>query len=1079
MSETPDAADEMTLGAAGAGSASEAGELSRGATCGRYVVLARLGAGGMGVVYAAYDPELDRKVALKLLHASAGRGDEARARLMREAQALAKLSHPNIVAIHDVGTVRDRVWIAMEFVTGSTLRTWVAAAPRSWQDVIEVVAAAGHGLAAAHAAGVIHRDVKPDNIMVGDDRRVRVMDFGLARAGDRLDTAPSQETAASPAGLGSDITRAGSVIGTPAYMAPEQHAGLPTDARTDVFALCVTAWELLFGARPFGGSSLVELSTNVLEGNLRSPPTGANVPTWLRKLVHKGLAVDPSTRWPSMQAYVDALAIGRARVRTRRLVATLGALALVTVVVVASRELDRRARVAACDEAGATIAEVWNDDARDRTRDGLLTTQVSGAATAADKAIPWLDERASDWRHARTRACLFAEVERAWDEDVSARALWCLDERRAQLEALVGQFSEADATVVHKAVGAAAALTSAESCLDADALARLPLPPSERRDRIGTARADLVRADALERTGRYATGLELARDVRVRSAELEWPPLAAAAAAVEARLLVRQGDYAGGERAGAEAYFEAAKVGAWDVAASSAIDLVHVVGARRARHAEGRLWNGHAEVALAHADSGGSLREARRLANLAAIEKAEGDHAAARGLYMQSLAITEGMLGSGHPEVATSLNAIGNVDIDVGEHEHARERYQRALEIQQAALGETHPELAQTLNNLAVAWVSAGEDERARELLERALAIREQALAADHPLVAQALNNLAVLHKNAGELAKARALNERALAIQEKALGPEHPEISASLTNLAILHTMADEWAPAIALFERAVAISERALGPEHPQVAFGLGNLAEAHASAGDHAKARAAFERTRAIWEKSLGPAHTNVAYALDGEAVARLLAGDAAAALPLAERAVAIFDQHEGMQDSELRARFTLARAIVGVHGDPDRARAYAESARDGYRAAGPARAGDLAEVERWIAFGMGRGSGSAISGRGKPVPVVRVLGLDVRGALHLAAARNVVRDHRDEVRACYAKAFALDPTLHGRIEIELTIDASGKVTASTVKQTTVPDASVDACIAAAAKRWRFPKPADGGALTVVCPFSLEPA
>jgi serine/threonine protein kinase len=235
--------------------------VERGTVIGRYVVLAELGAGGMGLVYAAYDPELDRKVAIKLVRSTDDKKSttsRGHARLVREAQALARLDHPNVVTVHDVGSFGERVWIAMEFVDGQTLTAWVRAAPRSWRDVVAVLQPALRGLAAAHAAGLTHRDIKPDNIMVGRDgphghstdraRSVRLMDFGLALAQADSDPPSVDDTDhGGRSSLALRVTRGGVFPGTPAYMSPEQFRGDPVDAKSDQFACCVVLWELLFG----------------------------------------------------------------------------------------------------------------------------------------------------------------------------------------------------------------------------------------------------------------------------------------------------------------------------------------------------------------------------------------------------------------------------------------------------------------------------------------------------------------------------------------------------------------------------------------------------------------------------------------------------------------------------------------------------------------------------------------------------------------------------------------------------------------------------------------------------------------
>jgi serine/threonine protein kinase len=320
-------------------------ELARGADIGRYVVLTRLGAGGMGVVYAAYDPELDRKVAVKLLHsglATASASDEQRTRLLREAHALARLSHPNVVTIHDIGTREGKVWIAMEHVQGRTLEAWRREAPRGWSEVLAVMLAAGRGLVAAHQAGLVHRDLKPENIMLDVEGRVRVMDFGLARPVREAASASPSSQPHAPTALTGRLTQAGALVGTPAYMAPEQFAGRATDALTDQYAFAVTLWELLYGSLPFAGDTLVVLADNVTAGRL-APPNRAGVPAWLRRIVVRGLSVEPTRRFPTLAAMIDALERGKVRARRRVL---LSAAAIVAVL------------------AGGVVAGSWAADER-------------------------------------------------------------------------------------------------------------------------------------------------------------------------------------------------------------------------------------------------------------------------------------------------------------------------------------------------------------------------------------------------------------------------------------------------------------------------------------------------------------------------------------------------------------------------------------------------------------------------------------------------------------------------------------------------------------------------------------------
>lgn len=275
---------------------------------GRYIVLDMLGEGGMGVVLKGYDDELDRQVAIKVLHTeSTGRH---RSRLKREAQAMAKLSHPNVVQVYEVGEFDGQIFIVMELIRGRTLRAWQRnGSPRSWRECLEVYLQAGRGLAAAHTKGLVHRDFKPGNAIVDEDGRVRVLDFGLARQDEDgevgEDSVPSlilrvrsgQQTAVP---LDVSLTRTGAVLGTPAYMPPEQMAGGETSALSDQFSFCVALYEALYGERPFAGESIPELMDSILADEVREPPLGNGVPDQLRRVLMRGLSSDPHQRWPSM-----------------------------------------------------------------------------------------------------------------------------------------------------------------------------------------------------------------------------------------------------------------------------------------------------------------------------------------------------------------------------------------------------------------------------------------------------------------------------------------------------------------------------------------------------------------------------------------------------------------------------------------------------------------------------------------------------------------------------------------------------------------------------------------------------------
>jgi Protein kinase domain len=282
---------------------------------GRYQVLGRIGAGGMGVVYRAHDPELARDVAVKFMNSDAGGNDElatARARLVREARAMARLAHPNVIHVYDVGTVDDGVFIAMELVEGESLATWLAREPRDWLDVLRRYVDAGRGLSAAHAAGVVHRDFKPENVLVGIDGRVRVGDFGLAGApaiagAPSLDELRSSDAELDDSSMNGALTRTGALLGTPKYMAPEQEHGALASARSDQFSFCVALYEGFYGRPPFEGDNIARYRRNVRQAKLLPAPLDTKVKSWVHQEIVRGMANDPALRHPGMDVLLDRL----------------------------------------------------------------------------------------------------------------------------------------------------------------------------------------------------------------------------------------------------------------------------------------------------------------------------------------------------------------------------------------------------------------------------------------------------------------------------------------------------------------------------------------------------------------------------------------------------------------------------------------------------------------------------------------------------------------------------------------------------------------------------------------------------
>ncbi len=474
-------------------------ELERGRTLGRYVVLDPLGRGAMGSVHAAYDPELVRRVALKVLRPSAvaRQGHEAaRQRLLREAQALARLAHPNVVRVFDVGVDGGRVFLAMELVEGQSLRRWLEV-PRDWREVAQVLEQAGRGLAAAHALGLVHRDFKPDNVLMAEDGRVRVGDFGLVR---RID-APEAETALHPSaesvGDGLLRTGAGEVLGTPAYMAPEQHAGEEAGPRSDQYAFCVTLFEALYGRRPFADDDARALIEAKLRGTgIEAGPQGAvgRVPAPLRALLRRGLSPTPADRFAAMEPLLDALARVRAGVGARRGAAAVGAVMLGALGVA---WIGGGEPAAPCAGAGTGASTNWSEASREavQRRVGQHLPEDEVART-----LGGLDRWVQAWSEADRDACEDTWIRGEQSPARLAARTDCLQGQWAELEETVALLELADRHTAVHAAGLVGGLPGPESCTREPGRGRARAGDHARAE---ATRRSLARVAVLRRAERY------------------------------------------------------------------------------------------------------------------------------------------------------------------------------------------------------------------------------------------------------------------------------------------------------------------------------------------------------------------------------------------------------------------------------------------------------------------------------------------------------------------------------------------------------------------------------------------------
>lgn len=436
-------------------------QLGPGTQVGRYTLIERVGAGAMGVVFSAWDTKLDRRVALKLLQGD-GYGPAPADALLAEAKALAKLSHPNVVTVFDVGTHGDALFVSMEYLRGETLAAWnTAHSNAGWAEVVQRFMHAGAGLAAAHDAGLVHRDFKPANVMVTTSGDVKVLDFGLARA----DEDPERSNR----------------VGTPRFMAPEQHAGGAVDGRSDQFSFCVALYETLFNTHPFGGDSAIEFSISAQAGVLQSPGRSHAVPPRVRAALERGLSTDPGDRFASMEALLHALdPMATARQRQWTVLAAGAALVVGGAAWVATRDEDP------CAQSGAAMDQTWSPETRASMQALLEGDHVDPAL--AQRALETFDTFAQTWVAQRHSACRATREHGTQSEPVMELRYHCLDGRLDRFSASVDGLLSGDTAGLLSLASTLEDLPALDRCTDLEAL-RADFPPPETAQARAEARA--------------------------------------------------------------------------------------------------------------------------------------------------------------------------------------------------------------------------------------------------------------------------------------------------------------------------------------------------------------------------------------------------------------------------------------------------------------------------------------------------------------------------------------------------------------------------------------------------------------
>jgi eukaryotic-like serine/threonine-protein kinase len=901
----------------------------------RYVIMRHIGHGGFGVVYEAYDADLDRRVAIKVLRPERLQAGLATERLKREAQALARLSHPNVVTVHDVGALEQGLFVAMELVDGQTLGEWLAAEPRPLDELLDAFVAAGRGLAAAHAAGIVHRDFKPGNVLMGKNGSVRVADFGLARSHDYSDYNDDEVPTAPLPLLGSSsasVTRTGTVLGTPAYMAPEQERGERVDARSDQYSFAAALSEALADRDP---------------------------PAWLRKVIERGLAARREDRFPDMNALLAAIAHHRGGKRRRWLalavtIALAGVAALWLVRPGASGPPP-------CTGFERHLQGSWDAARRAEVQRAFASTGAVYAEDTFKHVAGTLDAYAGAWVGMRRDACLATRVRGEQSEALLDLRMACLDRRLAQLRELTGVLAAADRDVVTGAAGAVDALEPLSGCADAAALsARLPAPADPAlAPRIQALRAQLDRADALGDAGKYAEALALARPAEAEARAIGWPALTAEALYVRGNLerladanaasadaplseAARQAGLAhddarqahallalatraseAGDGQRALAFIEAAEAA---IARAGNDERLHSewLGAKGevleglGRHDQARAVLEEALALIEKREGPEGTNVAETLTSLSAVNRLQGRFGEARAQIERTLAIWQTRYGPTHPNVAITLNNLGALEWDAGDLEAAEQAYADALALKTKIYGPDNLSLATTLMNLGNVSSARGRYDEAEARMQRALAIRRAQLGDGNAFTLECKYNLAVLRRRQGRLAEALALHREVLAAREQLYGHDHDRVANSIDAIAAVLGAMGKHEAALAERRRALAVREKIFGLEHPDVAESLAGIASMLESLHRCREANAAATRSLAIYEQhQLGESY-GALFPLEILGLCELHDGNGRAAADYLQRAVDVASKAGAGPDDLAELRKELARARRAARG-----------------------------------------------------------------------------------------------------------------------------------------------------------------
>lgn len=891
---------------------------------GRFEIVERIGLGGMGRVFRAYDPQLERDVALKLIlsgveadELATDLADEERRanqqRLLREARALASLSHPNVVAVYEAGIseASDRtpgeVFVAMELVEGQNLRRWLDTKPET-SAILRVLGEAAAGLLAAHRAGIVHRDFKPENLLVGQDGRSRVADFGLARR--QLEAAVTQALPTAGAtqrqepSIGAEaLTETGARLGTPAYLAPEVLRGDAADARSDQYAFCVTAHEALFGHRP-------------REAPPKDPPRH-RLAAKFRRAIERGLNSDPGERHEDMSIFVRLLQSESTSLRwgpwfglVLAVATGFGAWWMVTT---------RRSPNVEdpCTRLRTEFEANWPGARRARVAANYGEAQPPFRRDIADAVLPALDAHAAAWIQRRVEVCRASKERAEQTEPVRGLRAACLEAQRAEFDTTVDRLIDADDEGLERGAAMVSGLRSTASCDDDETLRRrVESLDADARGVLAEGQIELARARAEHRAGRYDEAmtrarLALASAERIGDGTLRGRALLALGAA--------QGELRQPEAEATlrDSIWSAEAAGDDPIAAQGWLRLTGLIGDD---NADPKGAADELERASAAVERTRDPQLRARLARLRArLEIRGGDPKQALEILTAAQDDYARAFGPGSVERAWVEETMGNAHFRLGAYDQAAEHFSRAVDMRRAVFGRAHPSVGGLLGSLGTARVAQGRNEDAIAVLEEAMQITKAATPTnDRPLgLGHLCNSLGAAHDQLGHDEAALEHYRCALDIHTDKDGADHPNTASARNNIARVLGRLGRYDEAREELERVLEIRIARQGADHPAVAEPLTSLASLAFAQGDATRAIELHTQALNLRRSQLGDQHVLTAISAHNLGEAYELAGQMRPALSHGRAAVSAFAANASVDPSYLAlARFALARYTLAT-------------------------------------------------------------------------------------------------------------------------------------------------------------------